>query len=48
MNMNYIKTWKSTTEASKELNISQGNITSVINNQRNSASGYIWKKYTNK
>ena len=44
MKMNIIKEWESATEASLKLNISQGNITSVINNIRKSASGFIWKK----
>ena len=44
MNMNFIKEWDSATDAGLKLNISQGNITLVINNIRKTASGFIWKK----
>lgn len=40
---NFIKEWDSLTEASNALNISIGNISSVINGKRNQAGGYIWK-----
>ena len=43
LNNNFIKEWNSLTEASNTLNISIGNISSVINGKRNQAGGYIWK-----
>lgn len=43
LNNNFIKEWNSLTEASNTLNISIGNISSVINEKRNQAGGYIWK-----
>ena len=39
-----IREWNSLTEASKELNISIGNISSVIHEKRNQAGGFIWKE----
>jgi len=44
LDMNFIKEWNSTSEAARELNKSQGNITEVINGKRKTAYGYIWKK----
>ena len=43
LNNNFIREWDSLTEASKQLNISIGNISSVIHNKRNQAGGFIWK-----
>lgn len=40
---NFLKEWNSLTEASNILNISIGNISSVINGKRHQAGGYIWK-----
>lgn len=39
----FIKEWDSATTASKELNISQGNITECCKGKRKSASGFIWR-----
>lgn len=39
---NYIKTWKSITEARQELNIGF-HISDVCNGKRNHAGGYIWR-----
>ena len=44
LNGNFIKDWDSLTEASNNLKICIGNISSVINGKRNQAGGYIWKK----
>lgn len=38
-----IREWVSATAASKELKLSQGNIWSVINGNRNKCGGYKWK-----
>lgn len=38
-----IREWVSATAASKELKLSQGNIWSVINGDRNKCGGYKWK-----
>ena len=38
-----IKEWVSATAAAKELGLSQGNIWSVINGNRNKCGGYKWK-----
>lgn len=40
---NFIKEWDSLSEASKNLKIPVGNISSVIHGKRNQAGGYIWK-----
>jgi len=39
----FIKEWKSTTEAGRVLNINSGNISSCRNGNRMSAGGFIWK-----
>ena len=38
-----VKEWVSATAAAKELNLSQGNIWTVINGGRNTCGGYKWK-----
>lgn len=38
-----IKEWVSSTNAAKKLNLSQGNICSVINGKRKSCGGFKWK-----
>ena len=43
ISLDFIKEWNSLTEASNTLNISIGNISSVINGKRKQAGGYIWK-----
>jgi hypothetical protein len=40
---NFIKEWPSQKEASHQLKIAQGNISSVLNNNRFSAGGFSWK-----
>lgn len=47
LNSNYIKTWNTCKEASIALNISRGNISSVITNNRNNAGGFKWIKEKN-
>lgn len=42
-NNNFIKTWDSIIEASKELNINASCICNNCKNRRKSAGGYIWK-----
>jgi len=42
-NGDFIKEWVSATAAAKELKLSQGNIWSVINGNRNKCGGYKWK-----
>lgn len=39
----FIREWDSVTTASKELNISKGNITLCCQGKRNKCSGYIWR-----
>lgn len=39
----FIKEWSSASEAARSLNIPISNICSCCNNQRKTASGYIWK-----
>jgi hypothetical protein len=47
LNSNYIKTWNTCKEASITLNISRGNISSVITGNRNSSGGFKWIKEKN-
>lgn len=42
LNMNFIKKWESMAQASKELKISQGDISKCCNGKRNSCGNYIW------
>jgi len=42
-NGNFIKTWKSTSEASKILNIDASSIVKVLKNKRKTAGNYVWK-----
>jgi group I intron endonuclease len=42
-NGDFIKEWKSIAEAAKSLNISRGNIGSVLHGKRNSSGGFKWK-----
>lgn len=44
LNMNFIKKWNSLSEASNELKISIGNMSSCLNGRRNNAGGFIFKK----
>ena len=41
---NFIKEWISQTEASKHLNIKQGDISNVARNKQKTAGGFIWRK----
>lgn len=41
--MVFIRDWDSATQASEELNLSQGNITQCCRNKQKSAYGYIWR-----
>lgn len=43
---NFIREWKSATEAGKELNIGNSDITSVCKNRQKTSGGYIWR-YSN-
>ena len=43
LNDNYIKTWNSLIEASKQLNINPSCISNNCRNRRKTAGGYIWK-----
>jgi len=43
-NMNFIKEWESASEASRQLNINQSNISACTLNNRNIAGGYKWRK----
>ena len=38
-----IKLWDNGAEASRELNINGGHISSCCNNKRKTAGGYIWR-----
>jgi hypothetical protein len=40
---NFIKEWSSQKDASHQLKVAQGNISSVLNNSRFSAGGFSWK-----
>ena len=40
---NYIKTWKSLTEACSKLGLSAGNVSSVINGHLNQTKGFVFK-----
>jgi len=40
---NFIKEWKSGSEVERQLKISQGHISKVVNNIRKSIGGYVWK-----
>lgn len=44
LDMVFIKTWNSTTEAAKTLNLSKGNISMCCTGKRNCVGGFIWKK----
>lgn len=39
----FVREWPSTSEASRQLVISQGNICSCCNGERKSAGGYVWR-----
>ena len=45
LNGNYIKSYDSLTEASKQCGVNISSISSVINNKRNSAGGFVWKLF---
>lgn len=40
---NFVKEWKSATDASKALNIIRNNIVKCLKNQRNFAGNFVWK-----
>lgn len=44
---NFIRHWKSATEASKQLGINRGNMGECVNGHYKTAGGYIWKRTNN-
>ena len=47
LNGEYISTYKSASEASRVLHISQGNISAVCRGERNNAAGFLWRYVNN-
>ena len=48
LNNNFIREWRSITEASKKLNLDKSNMTKVLNNKINTLGGFKWRyKYAN-
>lgn len=45
-NNNYIRTWDSIRECSRELNIDDANITSCLKGKRKTAGGYLWRYHS--
>lgn len=43
LNMNFIKKWNGTIQASKQTGINEGNIWECCNHKRKTARGYVWK-----
>lgn len=41
---NFVKRWRSATEAARELGFSQSNISACASNRRQTAHGYIWRR----